>query len=184
VPVAVEPVPEQHHPATALDETRHAAVLNATPSEDGLSGEVLPEELDALGLDGLELGEVSAAGEKTSLLQVCVDDATPRILVPLLAFVQPELRPTFDDGSDDVTATTEGVANPDETITSRLSEKGHILGRPFGRRERISHLAELAPGKVGRHVFLLCGTCATLLFVFGFRHSFKETPVKHSEFNK
>lgn len=133
----------QHDLATALDEVRHAADLDATPSEDGLPPEVRPEEVEPLGLDGLELREVGKARDEAGLLQVRVDHAPPDVPVALLLLVEPELGPSLHDGSDDVATATESITDPDEAITPGLTHEGHVLRRPAGCREDVSPLPKL-----------------------------------------
>ncbi len=70
VEVEVEMAPEENHPSVMLDEVRNAIVLNASPSEDGLSGKMPPKKLDTLDLNGLEFGEVGTTGQKTGLREV------------------------------------------------------------------------------------------------------------------
>jgi hypothetical protein len=95
VPVVVKPVPVEHDLVTIPGEVRHVATLDASPSEHDLPPKVFPREIDALGLDGLELGEVSATGQEAGLGQASEDRVAPH-LAGVLPRRKPELGAVLD----------------------------------------------------------------------------------------
>ena len=145
-------MPGQNDSIVTHEEKRHFLVpnMNTLPPKDSFLTEVSPKEIDALGLDGLELVETHTAREKTGLLQIDVDYAplyitlALRVLFVLLTPVEPELRPPLDDGSGDVAATTERVVNLNEAITPRLTHEGHVLGGPVRHLKSLSPLSQLS----------------------------------------
>ena len=155
VPVAVETAPREHHLVDILDEVRDVAALNASPSEDGLPGEVSPEELDPLGLNDLEFEDIHAAGQQAGVNQVRQNGATLNQTGAPLIPVEPKLRFPRLDGGDDVDL-QERHPNLGEAGFPSLTEASYILGRPPGRLKCISELVRLSFRKT-RHVSFLSG---------------------------